>query len=153
MSAFPVHHAETDAEIARVFSVMRELRPHIKSESEFVARVRGQESESYRLIYVEADGKPVACAGYRIMNLLYAGKSLYVDDLVCLEPFRGKGYAQALMRWMEAHARDEGCDMFHLDSGTQRIPAHRFYYRLGLAVTSFHFAKPLVRRRPRITKL
>jgi hypothetical protein len=47
------------------------------------------------------------------------------------------------MRWMEELARREGCEQFHLDSGTHRLRAHRFYHRLGLAITSFHFGKKL----------
>ncbi|MBD0336919.1 MAG: GNAT family N-acetyltransferase, partial [Cyanobacteria bacterium Co-bin13] len=30
-----------------------------------------------------------------------------------------------------------------LDSGVHRAEAHRFYFREGLVITSFHFAKPL----------
>jgi hypothetical protein len=44
---------------------------------------------------------------------------------------------------MEAHARVEGCAEFHLDSGTHRLAAHRFYHRLGLGIASFHFQKKL----------
>jgi len=72
-----------------------------------------------------------------------AGTALYVDDLICLESHRGKGFAEALMAWMEDLARKEGCGEFHLDSGTHRLSAHRFYHRLKLAITSFHFQKKL----------
>ncbi|HEY4116070.1 MAG TPA: GNAT family N-acetyltransferase [Rhizomicrobium sp.] len=134
--------AETEADIRRCFPVMRELRPRIASEDVFVARVQRQREQcGYRLIYVEDDGKPVACAGFRISEWLAWGKALYVDDLICLESHRGKGFAEALMRWMEEHARAEGCAQFHLDSGTHRLGAHRFYHRLKLAITSFHFSK------------
>jgi hypothetical protein len=44
---------------------------------------------------------------------------------------------------MENHARQQGCQTFSLDSGTQRASAHKFYFRQGLAITSFHFAKKL----------
>ena len=123
---------------------MRELRPHIESEQEFLARVRRQQAQSgWRLIYVEDNGTPVAAAGFRISEWLAWGKALYVDDLICLESHRGKGFAEALMRWMEELARAEGCAEFHLDSGTHRLVAHRFYHRLKLAIASFHFQKKL----------
>jgi len=32
---------------------------------------------------------------------------------------------------------------YDLDSGTQRTQAHKFYFREGMVVTSFHFAKKL----------
>jgi GNAT superfamily N-acetyltransferase len=144
MKEFEIHEASTDADIARVYSVMRELRPHITSEVEFVERVKRQMREGgYRLIAVGDDAEPVAAAGFRFTEYLYSGKVLYVDDLICLESHRGKGFAEALMRWMEDLARAEGCAGFHLDSGTHRLAAHRFYHRLKLAITSFHFAKKL----------
>ena len=139
-----VRSAESDADIRRCYPVMWELRPHIASEAEFVARVQRQRKQSgYRLIYVEDGGQPVACAGFRISEWLAWGKAFYVDDLICLESHRGKGFAEALMRWMEEHARAEGCAQFHLDSGTHRLAAHRFYHRMKLAITSFHFSKSL----------
>jgi GNAT superfamily N-acetyltransferase len=144
MPSFDIEEATTDSDIARVFSVMRELRPHIKTEAEFVARAQRQrKNENWRLIYVEDEGAPVAASGFRISEWLAWGKALYVDDLICLESHRGKGFAEALMLWMEDFARKEGCAQFHLDSGTHRLGAHRFYHRLKLAITSFHFHKSL----------
>ena len=142
MTKFAVHEAATDADIRRVYPVMRELRPHIASADEFVARVRHQQAGSgWRLIYVEDAGAPVAAAGFRVSEWLAWGKALYVDDLICLESHRGQGFAEALMVWMEELARKEGCGEFHLDSGTHRLAAHRFYHRLKLGITSFHFQK------------
>ena len=144
MANLTVKLATTDADIGRCFAVMKELRTHIKSADEFLARVRRQQAGSgWRLIYVEDAGAPVAAAGFRISEWLAWGKALYVDDLICLESHRGKGFAEALMTWMEDLAREEGCAQFHLDSGTHRLAAHRFYHRLKLAITSFHFQKNL----------
>lgn len=144
--AFIVKEPKTDTDIARIHPVMRELRPHIETAEDFVTRVRRQQqNHGYRLIYVEDAGAPVAASGFRFTEYLFAGKILYVDDLICLESHRGKGFAEALMRWMEELAVREGCEQFHLDSGTHRLRAHRFYHRLGLSITSFHFAKVLKR--------
>ncbi|HEX4293828.1 MAG TPA: GNAT family N-acetyltransferase [Rhizomicrobium sp.] len=139
-----VKEALTDADIVHLYPAMRELRPHIKTADEFLARVRRQQAGSgWRLIYVEDAGTAVAAAGFRISEWLAWGKALYVDDLICLESHRGRGFAEALMRWMEETARTQGCAQFHLDSGTHRLAAHRFYHRLKLAITSFHFQKTL----------
>jgi GNAT superfamily N-acetyltransferase len=136
--------AESDADVARVWPVMRVLRPHVESEAAFLAQVRRQQAGSgWRLIFVEDAGAPVASAGFRVSEWLAWGKALYVDDLICLESHRGQGFAEALMLWMEELARNEGCAQFHLDSGTHRLGAHRFYHRLKLAITSFHFQKTL----------
>ncbi len=139
-----VKEALTDADIARIYPVMRALRTHVASADDFLARVRRQQAGAgWRLVYVEDAGTPVAAAGFRMSEWLAWGKALYVDDLICLESHRGKGFAEALMLWMEELARTEGCAQFHLDSGTHRHGAHRFYHRLKLAITSFHFQKTL----------
>jgi len=139
-----VKEARTDAEIARVYPVMRELRPHVADAGTFLARVRRQQQGAgWRLVYVEDAGVPVAAAGFRVSEWLAWGKALYVDDLICLESHRGRGFAESLMRWMEDEARAQGCAEFHLDSGTHRLGAHRFYHRLKLAIASFHFQKKL----------
>jgi len=144
MANLTVKLATTDADIGRCFAVMAALRPHVASADEFLARVRRQQAGSgWRLVYVEDAGAPVAAAGFRISEWLAWGKALYVDDLICLESHRGQGFAEALMAWMEDLARKEGCAQFHLDSGTHRLGAHRFYHRLKLAITSFHFQKEL----------
>lgn len=139
-----VRTAETDADIARCFAVMRQLRPHLTDEAEFTARVRRQMArERWRLVFVEEDGVVAAVAGFRILECLHSGRTLYVDDLVTAEDRRGRGHGERLMAYMEQSARDEGCETFSLDSGTQRSGAHKFYFRQGLAVTSFHFARKL----------
>jgi len=137
--------AESDADVARLFPVLRELRPLIADEKDLVARVQRQRGteRGWRLAYVEQNGVPVAAASCRILEHLAWGKVLYVDDLICAESHRGTGAANALMEWMEGQARAEGCAQLHLDSGTQRIRAHHFYFRQGLSITSFHFGKTL----------
>jgi GNAT superfamily N-acetyltransferase len=144
MPSLIVKEAAAEADIRRCFAVMRELRPNVASADDFLARVRRQQAGSgWRLIYVEDAGVPVAVAGFRICEWLAWGKALYVDDLICLESHRGQGFAEALMLWTEDVARQEGCAEFHLDSGTHRLAAHRFYHRMKLAITSFHFQKKL----------
>ena len=142
--SFEIKEATAVGDFERVFPVVQLLRPHIGSIDELIERARRQKRiAGWRLIYVEDEGDPVAIASFRISEWLAWGKALYVDDLVALESHRGKGYAEALMHWMEALARREGCSEFHLDSGTHRLGAHRFYHRLKLAITSFHFSKRL----------
>jgi GNAT superfamily N-acetyltransferase len=139
-----IHLAESDIDIRRCYPVMAVLRPHIHSAEAFLEKVRWQqEHANWRLIYVEDAGAPVAVAGFRISQWLVTGKTLYVDDLVCLESHRGQGFAEALMQWIQDFARSEGCAMFELDSGTHRLGAHRFYHRLKMTISAFHFQKKL----------
>lgn len=134
--------AETDDEITRCFAVMSELRPHLDAAS-FVDTVRGMQTEGYRLACIEEDGVVVAVAGYRSQHSLFMGKNLYVDDLVTSSSSRSKGYGKALIDWLRNVARESECTHLHLDSGTQRHRAHRFYLRQGMDIESFHFSEKL----------
>jgi GNAT superfamily N-acetyltransferase len=137
--------ATTDADIARCFTVMRQLRPHLKDEADFVARARRQMVEqSWHLVFAEdGAGHVAACSGFRFLECVSSGKTLYVDDLVTDEAQRSRGFGEILLRWMEERARAEGCETFSLDSGTHRTGAHKFYFRMGLPIVSFHFARKL----------
>ena len=135
--------AVSDAEIRRCAAVMQQLRPSI-GEDEFLLRAKRQQAEEkWRLAYLEEDGEVVAVTGFRILNCMATGKSFYVDDLVTHEDKRSKGHGEKLLSWMEQLARDEGCAVLRLDSGTHRTGAHKFYFRMGMPIVSFHFMKKL----------
>ena len=134
--------ARTDDEIEMCFDVMSELRPHLKRET-FLETTRQMEDHGFQLAYLKYRGKVVAVAGYRISLNLFLGKHLYVDDLVTAESERSKGYGERLLDWLREEARSAGCNHLHLDSGTQRRDAHRFYFREGLTISSFHFSEEL----------
>lgn len=139
--------ASSDEEIAACFPVMRQLRPHLTPES-FLGRVRAQQQAGYRLAFVEDGGRPVAVAGFRVLETLASGRFLYVDDLVTLDGERSKGYGARLLRWLVDLAASEACQQLELDSGVQRKDAHRFYEREGLKVRGYHFEIPI--RRPAV---
>ena len=66
MSDIVLRQAETDAELAACFPVMAQLRPHLASAEELVARVARQRETGYCILAAWCDGKPVALAGYRV---------------------------------------------------------------------------------------
>jgi GNAT superfamily N-acetyltransferase len=82
-------------------------------------------------------------AVYRIYEDTANDLHLYVDDLVTDEGERSKGIGKLLLGECRRVAHERGCKLLALDSGTQRRDAHRFYFREGLTITSFHFGKPL----------
>lgn len=135
--------ALSDQEIMRCFNVMLELRPHLMREN-FLATVRAMELEGYKLAFIEVQGVVVAVAGYRIATNLFMGKHLYVDDLVAAETVRSQGYGEALVSWLRAQALEAGCHYFHLDSGTHRGQAHKFYFKQGFTIASYHFSEQLI---------
>ncbi|WP_322510569.1 GNAT family N-acetyltransferase [Chloroflexus sp.] len=128
----------TDAEITACYPVMRELRPHLIA-AEFVDRVRRQMASGYQLAAAWVGSEVVAVAGFRLSENLAWGRFLYVDDLVTRADQRSHGYGAALLAWLKAYAAAEGCAQLHLDSGTWRKDAHRFYEREGMRLSAFHF--------------
>jgi GNAT superfamily N-acetyltransferase len=134
--------ATMSSEIDRCFPVMRQLRPALIAE-EFVGRIQTQQAEGYQLAFLESDGTIVSVAGFRVQNLLWSGKTLYVDDLVTDEGSRSKGHGESMLTWLIALAKEAGCTTFMLDSGTHRHEAHAFYFRHGLRICDFHFKLPL----------
>lgn len=138
--------AETADEIARCFEVMRELRTHLATSDEFIARVQQQRAEGYRLAFLETEGAIRAVGGYRILELLFSGRTLYVDDLVTQGSDRSRGFGGRLFDWLVAEARREKCRAFTLDSGVQRFDAHRFYLMKRMQIASHHFTLSLEER-------
>ena len=86
-----------------------------------------------------------AVAGYRIMENLFSGLHMYVDDLVTSEAQRSRGFGGALLDWLVELAKSHHCVEFQLDSGVQRFDAHRFYFRKGMHISSYHFRLKLRR--------
>jgi GNAT superfamily N-acetyltransferase len=134
--------ARTDEEIRRCLPAMLALRSQLSEELAF-ERIRfQQENDHFELAFVD-DGNEVAPAvmGYRTMNLLYSGKTLYIDDLSTLPEARGNGYAGALLDFIIDFARKEGYQSVSLDSGQNpaRYDAHRLYLNKRFNIASHHF--------------
>jgi len=134
--------ARSDADIARCFAVMVQLRPHL-AEPDFVARVRRMQAGGFHLAGLESDGAIRAVAGYRYLDKLFSGRTLYVDDLVTDATQRSRGHGRALLDWLADQARAHDCAVLELDSGVQRLEAHRFYFRERMHIASYHFARKL----------
>ena len=124
-----------DGDIAAAFPLMRELRDRLR-EGTFLAEVRRQQVEGYKLFAGFEGERLVTLAGVRRTHTLARGEHLFVDDLVTAVGERGKGYGEELMRWLARRAGQEGLERIHLDS---RITAKAFYEKLGFR---FHTSVP-----------
>ena len=117
MSAPRINLAKAPEEIRRCHSVMKELRPHFKSEDAFLEQVLRQQRDGYLLAFLEADGEVRAVAGYRFLESLFSGKFLYLDDLATRASDRSRGFGGVLLDWLIDQARQHDCDNLELDSG------------------------------------
>ena len=130
----------SDADIQQCYPIMSQLRPHIASE-DFLPQIKTQMADGYMLACIKKGDLVVAVAGFRIGRNLAWGKHLYVDDLVTDSNNRSGGYGRKMIDWIILFAKEKSCEQLHLDSGTQRIEAHKFYKREGLDLASYHFSK------------
>lgn len=121
-------------------AVVLELRPHLKGKNLW-EQYRKQSEESYQILYVRENKKAVAFIGYRTLNMLYSGKTVYIDDLCTMPESRGKGYAGTLLDKVFAIAKANNCDTVSLDSGHHRHTAHRLYLNKGFDIVDHHFEK------------
>jgi len=131
--------AKTDTEILRCFDVMVQLRPHLSRDG-FLPRVRSMQEQGFVLAFREEGGAICAVAGFRYLDLLFSGKTLYVDDLITDERKRSGGHGSALLDRLKERATQEGCQTLTLDSGVHRTEAHRFYFRERMAIHGYHFS-------------
>lgn len=131
--------ANSDQEIKACYPVVAQLRP-LYSEIEFLSQVKKQQENRYHLAYLKQGDMVCSVAGYRYSENLAWGKFLYVDDLVTDSKQRSNGYGKAMLDWLIKQAREHQCTQLHLDSGVQRVDAHRFYARENMSHTSYHYA-------------
>lgn len=134
--------AAKEEQIARCYTIFRQLRPHLERVT-FVERIRRQQSQGYLLATLGAERIVRAAAGYRILENLIYGKFMYVDDLVTDQADRSKGFGQALFGWLVEEANRLECDYLVLDSGVNNYGAHRFYLRNRMDITAHRFSLKL----------
>jgi GNAT superfamily N-acetyltransferase len=127
---------------ADVLPVLVELRPHLDQAS-FAAVYAEGHRQGLRFLAAYDGPRCVGVAGWRILALTFAGRKLYVDDLVTTSDGRSKGVGHALLAELETRAVAAGCTVLDLDSGVQRHDAHRFYFRERMHISSHHFTKAL----------
>ena len=100
---------------------------------------------SYKMVGAfKEDGTCVGLSGYWVNAKLYSGKYLEVDNFVVDEAFRSAGVGKLLLDWMEQEARQLKCDTVMLDAYVTNSAAHRFYFREGFHIKSYHFYKSIL---------
>jgi ribosomal protein S18 acetylase RimI-like enzyme len=125
--AVQVRELSSDAEIAAAYPLARELRDRIREDT-FLAEVRRQQREGYRLYGGFEGDRLVSLAGVRRSHTLSRGEHLFVDDLVTAEGARGQWHGAEMMRALAELAAADGVPRVYLDA---RLTANGFYERLG----------------------
>lgn len=143
MSALRTVYLDTDQDYQAAFGLMRELRPHLSDAAAFVAQIRRQATQGYRILAIRQGDQIQALAGYRLQENTLYGRFLYVDDLVTAASARGQGLGARLIDALREEARRQACAHFVLDTGLGNALAQRFYFRQGLLAAGMHFRQAL----------
>ncbi|KPC95801.1 GCN5 family acetyltransferase [Streptomyces sp. NRRL F-6602] len=139
-----------DPRLSAVLPVLRELRPHMTDDLFHELYAEGhRQGLRFTAAFTEegegaeapGGGECLGVAGWRVMVRTFDMCTLYVDDLVTTSVRRSSGVGRELLAHLEERARASGCRTLSLDSGTQRLDAHRFYMRQGMGIAAFHFTK------------
>jgi GNAT superfamily N-acetyltransferase len=122
------------------FNAFQVLRPHLNLD-DFLSQVERQQGQGYQVLALYDNGSVVSVAGFRFSEFLAWGKVLYIDDLSTLPEVRSKGFGEQLLTWLISHAKDNGCQGIHLDTGYGRHDAHRLYLKKGFLLSSHHMSQ------------
>ncbi len=126
-------------DLGACYSVMRQLRPHLDSQSSFVDQVERQMKAGYRLMAASQGDGIVGLVGFRSLENLVYGRFIYVDDLVVAEQDRSGGLGARLLDAVASEARATSVPLIVLDTGLENARAQRFYFRYGMLSRAMGF--------------
>ncbi|QID35486.1 GNAT family N-acetyltransferase [Streptomyces albus] len=119
-----------DPRLSAVLPVLRELRPHMTDDLFHELYAEGHRQGLRFTAAFTEEGEGAEAPG---------GGECLARAPGCRRPSSGVG--RELLAHLEERARASGCRTLSLDSGTQRLDAHRFYMRQGMGIAAFHFTK------------
>jgi GNAT superfamily N-acetyltransferase len=143
MGQYSVREIKDLPEMLAQHHLILQLNPHM-SLPRYEELLRQMVQNGYRMVGAfSAAGACVGLSGFWISAKLYSGKYLEPDNFVVGEAYRSDGVGKLLSDWMQEEARHQHCDTVMLDAYVTNSAAHRFYFREGFHVKSFHFFKSL----------
>ncbi|MFS0646814.1 GNAT family N-acetyltransferase [Siminovitchia sp. 179-K 8D1 HS] len=83
--------------------------------------------DGYKLFGLFLGNKIVSVAGISWRVNFYNKRHVFVYDLVTDSSYRSLGYGKKLLEFIHNWAQEKGAEYVALESGIQRIDAHRFY--------------------------
>jgi GNAT superfamily N-acetyltransferase len=129
-------------ELPLILPLIEMHNPKIAPE-ELRSRLEAMIPHGYHCIAAFLEDRVVGVAGYWLGVRFWCGEYMDVDNVVVDETLRSRGIGDRLMTWLEAKAKELGCQCVVLDSYVSLDRAHRFYFRRGYHIPGFHFYKAL----------
>ena len=99
-----------------------------------VEQMKEEQAYFHCLVAVNEDEKIIAICLYFFAYYTWVGKSLYLDDLYVLEPYRRQGIAAALLDKLFEVARNEKCNRIRWQVLNWNENAIRLYKKYGATI-------------------
>ncbi|SES44698.1 GNAT family N-acetyltransferase [Psychrobacillus sp. OK032] len=108
------------------FPIMKQLRTDLTEET-YIELLQDMSKDGYRLfaMYVKDEIVSLVGLGWRIN--FYNKRHIFIYDLVTDVSHRSFGYGEKMLKYIHDWAKENGAEYVALESGLQRIDAHRFY--------------------------
>jgi len=133
----------TQEQWKEAFPIINQLRTDI-TETEYLMLLREMQKDGYKLVALFNNDKIVSLAGVSWRTNFYNKRHLFIYDLVTDSEHRSFGYGEKLLSYIHKWAKEQGASYVALESGVQRIEAHRFYEdKLGYDKWCYSFRKTL----------
>ncbi|WP_316572933.1 GNAT family N-acetyltransferase [Neobacillus sp. YIM B06451] len=125
------------------FPVLNQLRTDLTEES-YLELLQEMQKDGYKLFALYNNNRIVSVAGLSWRVNFYNKRHIFIFDLVTDIEYRSFGYGEKLLLYIHSWAKEQGAEYVALESGLQRINAHRFYEeKLDYDKWCYSFRKPL----------
>jgi len=127
----------TEADFPAILDIIKALALFEKAPDKVTNTVEQMKAEKdyFRcLVAVNDDSVIIAICLYFFAYYTWVGKSLYLDDLYVLEPYRSQGIAAALLKKLIEIARLEKCNRMRWQVLNWNENAFRFYQKFGVTI-------------------
>lgn len=121
-----------------MLALIRELAEYEKAPHEVTNSVEQmrREQHHFRCFVAEThQGVIVGMALYYFAYYTWVGKSLYLEDIIVTQEFRGRKIGLALMDRVMQEAEDEGCKRVRWQVLDWNEPAINFYRKSGVEIS------------------
>ncbi|MGS0528259.1 GNAT family N-acetyltransferase [Zobellia nedashkovskayae] len=97
----------------------------------------------YECLGVYDKQKLIACCGIWLLQKLYKGKHIELDNVFVNEEYRSRGVGKLMMDWLVEYAKSIGGNSIELNSYIANKKGIKFWQRHGFEPLGYHMIKNL----------
>jgi GNAT superfamily N-acetyltransferase len=128
--------------LSSIIPLVRQLNPSL-TEAVLLARLEDMVRQSYHCVGLFLDGQLIAISGFWIITKFYVGRHIEPDNVFVMPEYRRQGYGQALVDWVYAYGREQGCIASELNCYLGNADGNGFWEQQGFTKIGYHYQKCL----------